>query len=113
MNFKTLKLPLGYQPQHASIVNLTKILLLNSCLCTFNPLLAADMDEEPLSSPRFERLTHDLQLSSEQRAELSAIYNEKREKIREVRQETQDRIEEILTEEQLAKWESLKKRVLR
>ncbi|WP_347985757.1 hypothetical protein [Methylomonas sp. AM2-LC] len=69
----------------------------------------AESVDETLTTPKFERLSNELQLSAEQKAKLAEIYNEKHEKIRAIREETQERIEELLNDEQLTKWDTLKK----
>ncbi len=68
-----------------------------------------DTDYESYRERRLERLSSELQLSADQKAKLEAIYNEKHEKIRAIREEAQNRIRELLTEEQLSKWNQLKK----
>jgi Skp family chaperone for outer membrane proteins len=88
-------------------MRLTIISLLILTLLSANAY--AESVEETLAAPKFERLSSELQLSAEQKARLAEIYNEKHEKIRAIREETQERIEELLTDEQMAKWETLKK----
>ena len=65
--------------------------------------------EEIVSGQKLEHLSDELQLSSEQKARLEAIFNEKHEKIRAIREETQQRVKAVLSDEQLLKWQSEKR----
>ncbi|QWF70140.1 hypothetical protein KEF85_12395 [Methylomonas paludis] len=73
------------------------------------PMANAENDYEISREHKWEHLTEELQLSADQKAKLEAIYNEKHEKLRAIREESQNRIKELLTEEQLGKWNALKR----
>jgi len=89
---------------------MSKLILLFAVLLSFTDLsAAADNGAEASIEPRLERLSNELQLTADQKARLEAIFNEKHEKIRMIREETQSRIKDVLSEEQLEKWDELKK----
>lgn len=70
---------------------------------------AADNELESRFEPKIEHLSEELQLNSDQKAKLEAIFNERHEKIRAIREETQKKIKQVLTEQQMLNWESIRK----
>ncbi|PKM11926.1 MAG: hypothetical protein CVV13_07060 [Gammaproteobacteria bacterium HGW-Gammaproteobacteria-3] len=58
---------------------------------------------------RLERLTQELNLSTEQKDKLDVIFKEQRQKAKAIHQETRQQIQEVLNSEQQAQYEALKK----
>lgn len=73
----------------------------------------ADTGADSVPETRLERMINELQLTAEQKSALEAIFNEKREKVREIREDTQSQIKDVLTDEQLEKWDELKRQRIR
>lgn len=57
---------------------------------------------------RIERLTKELDLTSEQKSQLTQIFQEQQAKREAIRQETDQRLKTVLTPEQMTKFEELK-----
>lgn len=80
------------------------IMLPSNASAAFN-----DEGRDVQSERKLEHMSKELQLSADQKAKLEAIFNEKHEKFRAIREEAQNRIKGVLSEEQITKWDELKK----
>ena len=87
------------------------MLLLFSVLIQTHAALASPGENgyEANTEHKLEHLSKELQLSADQKAKLEAIFNEKHEKFRAIREESQSRIKQVLNDEQMAKWDSIKR----
>jgi Spy/CpxP family protein refolding chaperone len=56
-----------------------------------------------------DELSDELQLTADQKSRLDQIFNDKHEKYRIIREETQSKIRALLSDEQLEKWNTLKR----
>lgn len=85
------------------------LLRVSILMCLLNAAAANDNGIEGQAEPRLDRLSRELELDADQKARLEAIFTEKHEKYRAIREEFQNSIREILSEEQMSKWEGLRK----
>lgn len=88
--------------------NLLMILLLFTCVCQAQLVMADDPERGLSMEHRMDHLSNELQLTADQKAKLEAIFTDKHEKIRAIREESQKRIQEVLSIEQLTKWDAMK-----
>ena len=58
---------------------------------------------------RVERLTKNLDLTTEQKTKVEAIFKEQEEKLKIIHEETHKRLQEVLTKDQITKLDELKK----
>lgn len=67
-------------------------------------------DSECRHGKKMERMAKELNLTDEQKPQVEAIMKEQHEKKQAIRKETRSRLEPILTQEQLAKFDEMKKK---
>ena len=96
----------------AIICPMDKLFILRVFIMAFslNAVAAAnDNGIDGQAEPRMDHLSRELELDADQKAKLEAIFTEKHEKFRAIREQFQNNIREILSEEQMSKWEDLRK----
>lgn len=62
--------------------------------------------------PRMERLTKELNLTDQQKAQVETIFKEQKEKYKAIHEETRTRLKSVLTEEQMTKMDEMRQRRL-
>lgn len=77
-------------------------------LATATTALAAPDDMHKYHERHMERLSSELQLTTEQQEQVRAVHKEQFDKMKELHQEKQEKIRAILTDEQRTQWEELR-----